>query len=86
MKNNKWPILCSMFLIMVFSFVLSLPSHAMPPLDLEAQPAAPDYAVPEGWLVKPVAPVAPVDVFYVYPTVIFNDTNQLHRPSKKCFP
>ena len=47
----------------------------MPPIDLKTQPAAPDYAAPEGWLVKPAAPTAPVDVFFVYPTVLFNDTD-----------
>lgn len=67
------PILHSMILISVFCLVIVLPSQAMPPLDLEAGPKAPDYAVPESWLVKPASPTAPVDVFFVYPTVLFND-------------
>ncbi len=45
----------------------------MPPLDLNGMPSAPDYALRKGWLAKPVAPAAPVDVFFVYPTVLFND-------------
>ncbi len=45
----------------------------MPPIDLKTQPEAPDYAVPEGWLAKPTAPTAQVDVFFVYPTVLSND-------------
>lgn len=49
----------------------------MPPLDLESQPAAPDYADQQGWLLKPAVAVAPVDVFFVYPTVLFNDTDWL---------
>lgn len=73
MKNSKLPILQSTILTTVFCLALFLPCHAMPPLDLKTQPAVPDYAVPEGWLVKPTTPTAPVDVFFVYPTVLFND-------------
>jgi len=75
LKNSKLPILYSMFLIIVFGLVQWLPCQAMPPIDLKIQPATPDYAVPEGWLVNPVVPTAPVDVFFVYPTVLFNDTD-----------
>jgi hypothetical protein len=64
MKNNKQPLFLAPF----------LPSHAMPPLDLKTQPDAPDYATAESWLVKPADPTAPVDVFFVYPTVLSNDT------------
>nr|WP_319577341.1 DUF3089 domain-containing protein [uncultured Desulfobacter sp.] len=64
-----------MIITTVFCLALFLPCHAMPPLDLKTQPTVPDYAVPEGWLVKPTAPIAPVDVFFVYPTVLFNDTD-----------
>ena len=52
-------------------------ASTMPPLDLDTKPAAPDYTVPEGWLVKPVTPTAPIDVFFVYPTVLSNDTDWL---------
>ena len=66
--------------------VAPLPGHA--PLDLKTQPAAPDYAVSEGWLVKPAAPTAPIDVFFVYPTVLFNDTDWImdttRRPGHAC--
>ena len=73
MKNNTLSILYSMILITVFCLVLVLPSQAMPPLDLKNLPEAPDYAMPGSWLVKPAAPTASVDVFFVYPTVLFND-------------
>jgi hypothetical protein len=82
MKNHKLPILYSIFLIIVFSLVQWLPCQAMPPLDLKTQPAAPDYTVPEGWLVKPAAPTAAVDVFFVYPTVLFNDTDWIMDTTK----
>lgn len=54
----------------------------MPSLDLTSQPAAPNYAVPESWLVKPASPTAPVDVFFVYPTVLFNDTDWLMETTR----
>ena len=60
--------------------LLSILAHAfvalaMPPFDPAKVPAAPDYARPESWLHKPAAPKAKVDVFFVYPTVLFNDTD-----------
>ncbi|WP_163341136.1 DUF3089 domain-containing protein [Desulfopila sp. IMCC35008] len=73
MKNNMLPVLHSIILITVFCLVTVFPSQAMPPLDVEALPKAPDYAVPGSWLVKPASPTASVDVFFVYPTVLFND-------------
>lgn len=86
MKKHKLPILYSIFLTIVFSLVQLPPCQAMPPLDLKTLPAAPDYAVPEGWLVKPAAPTAPVDVFFVYPTVLFNNTDWImdtNRPDMR---
>jgi hypothetical protein len=44
-------------------------------------PADPDFTAPEGWLVKPTSPTAPVDVFFVYPTVLFNDTDWVMNPA-----
>ncbi|MDA3878117.1 MAG: DUF3089 domain-containing protein, partial [Halothiobacillus sp.] len=75
MNTRKLSVLYSMFLIIVFSLALWLPLYAMPPIDLMNQPTSPDYAVPQGWLVKPESPTAPVDVFFVYPTVLFNNTD-----------
>lgn len=77
MKNHRLPIISSMILILVFCLAPIFPCQAMPPLDLKTQPAAPDYAMPESWLVKSSAPTAPVDVFFVYPTVLFNDQDWL---------
>lgn len=62
-----------MFLTIVLTLLQWVPCQAMPPLDLKHQPPAPDYAMPEGWLVKPTVPTAPVDVFFVYPTILFNN-------------
>lgn len=64
----------------IISLIISVlltcsPCLAMPPLDPSQFPAQPDYAAEEGWLVKPEKLTAPVDVFYVYPTVLFNDSD-----------
>jgi len=65
----------SLLLIVFFSMVMLSNCFAMPKLDMNSAPTAPDYGHPEGWLEKPAAPTAPVDVFFVYPTVLFNDTD-----------
>ncbi|BCS96938.1 hypothetical protein DSLASN_25700 [Desulfoluna limicola] len=69
-------------LIAFFSMVLLPPCMAMPPLDPSTFPGAPDYTQPEAWLAKPKALTAPVDVFFVYPTVLFNDTDWVLDPSR----
>ncbi|MGA7979737.1 MAG: DUF3089 domain-containing protein [Chromatiaceae bacterium] len=86
MTTHKLSIVYSIFLIIVFSLVQLIPCQAMPPLDLKTLPAAPDYAVPEGWLAKPAAPTAPVDVLIIYPTVLFNNTDWIidtNRPDMR---
>ena len=75
MENRSLPISLWILLVINFSIAIGGVCLAMPPLDLETQPAAPDYKTAQGWLVKPAASTAPVDVFYVYPTVLFNDTD-----------
>jgi hypothetical protein len=75
MKNRTLPILYSTLLMTVFTLLQSLPCQAMPPMDLKTLPTAPDYTTREGWLSKPAAPKAPVDLFFVYPTVLFNDAD-----------
>ncbi len=55
---------------------------AMPPLDLEKLPTALDYTSSESWLVMPDTVTQPVDVFFVYPTVLFNDTDWLMDTTK----
>jgi len=62
-------------LVLNFSIAIGGVCLAMPPLDLETRPAAPEYKTAQGWLVKPATPTAPVDVFFVYPTVLFNETD-----------
>ncbi|BBO68719.1 hypothetical protein DSCA_26490 [Desulfosarcina alkanivorans] len=73
MKNRKLLIFFSLTAFIRIAFLN--PCQAMPPLDLHTVPVAPDYALQESWLAKPTAPTAPVDVFFVYPTVLFNDTD-----------
>lgn len=75
MKNRSLLILLWMFLAINFSIAIEGVCLAMPPLDLTAQPAEPDYKTAEAWIAKPTAITSPVDVFYVYPTVLFNDTD-----------
>lgn len=76
----------SLFLLLFFLSNLlniSVPGdiRAMPPLDMGNAPASPDYSMQESWLSRPVAPAAPVDVFYVYPTVLFDDLNWMLNPA-----
>ena len=75
MKIDKLPVLYSMLLAMVCGFTPWQTSLGLPALDLNTQPIGPDYSKPEGWLVKPVTPSEAIDVFFVYPTVLFNDTD-----------
>ncbi len=75
MKKHTLSFLFSLLPGMFFSLALWSHCLAMPPLDMNTAPVAPDYALPEGWLAKPATPTAPVDVFFVYPTVLFNDTD-----------
>lgn len=75
MKNNMLPFLFSLLLLIFFTMLPCSHGLAMPPLDMNTAPVAPNYGFPEGWLVKPAKPTAPVDVFFVYPTVLFNDTD-----------
>jgi len=69
-------------LITFFSMALLPPCIAMPPLTPSTFPDAPDYTQPDAWLAKPNAPTAPVDVFFVYPTVLFNDTDWVLDPAR----
>ncbi len=63
----------SLLLVLFFNMVICSSGLAMPPLDMNSAPDAPDYGHQKGWLAKPATPTAPVDVFFVYPTVMFND-------------
>ncbi len=80
MKNRI--LLLVLSLITFFGTAHVPPCHAMPQLNLSAFPDAPDYALPEAWLAKPTVPTAPVDVFFVYPTVLFNDTDWIMDPTR----
>lgn len=55
---------------------------AMPPLDMNNVPAAPNYALQNSWLTKPAKSTAPVDVFFVYPTVLFNDSDWIMNTTR----
>lgn len=72
--------------VTLFSLVPIDPCRAMPPLDLKGVPAAPDYTLSAGWLATPDTPTAAVDVFFVYPTVLFNDKDWImdtNRPDMR---
>lgn len=72
-KNGNWSTLIFIIAIPFFWLIFSHSCNAMPPLNPKTFPTPPDYSVSEGWLVKPAPPTASVDVFFVYPTVLFND-------------
>ncbi len=57
MKNRILTILFSTLLTAIIALTQGPRCQAMPPLDLKALPAAPDYTVPSGWLAKPAAPL-----------------------------
>lgn len=82
MKNNKFSVFYLRILILFFCFVPFFSCQAMPPLDLKTLPKVPDYSTSEGWLVKSSIPVASVDVFFVYPTVLFNDKDWIMDTNK----
>ncbi len=63
-------------------FWICFEAGAMPALDPSAIPAAPDYTKDEGWLARPRTADMPVDVFYVYPTVLFNDSDWMMDTKK----
>ncbi len=73
MKKCRMPF--SLLLVMLFSMVKLSNCLARPQLYMNSSPTAPDYALLKGWLAKPTLPTAPMDVFFVYPTVLFNDTD-----------
>lgn len=75
MENRSLLTLFWIVLAINFTIAMTGVCLAMPPLDLTTLPAAPDYKTAQGWIAKPASPTAPVDVFYVYPTVLFNDTD-----------
>lgn len=53
---------------------------AMPELDLKMVPDAPDYSQQSSWLAVPSSATSAVDVFFVYPTVLFNDKDWVMDP------
>ncbi len=70
----------ALLLLIFFSIATWSNCFAMPKLNLNSAPVAPDYGLPEGWLAKPTVPTASVDVFFVYPTVLFNDIDWIMDP------
>lgn len=68
-------------LILVLLLVsVSAPGLAAPkePFNPENAPTQPDYSQKDSWLVLPEKPGAhPVDVFWVYPTIFFDDSGWL---------
>ena len=82
MHKTCWYAAKTLFLIILFGASLFSPAYALGPLESAAIPAKPDYKTAGAWLAKPETPPLPVDVFYVYPTVLFNDTDWLMDPSR----
>ncbi|MBI9077507.1 MAG: DUF3089 domain-containing protein [Desulfatibacillum sp.] len=81
MLKDFWCAVTTILSTILLGVLLSSASYAMSPIDSVAAPAAPDFTAPEGWLVKPTSLTAPVDVFFVYPTVLFNDTDWVMDPA-----
>ncbi|KAB1441791.1 DUF3089 domain-containing protein [Pseudodesulfovibrio senegalensis] len=76
-KELSMPLLKSTALALVLTIIATAAALALPPLDTAPIPPAPDYAQQQSWLAKPAVPTAPVDVFFVYPTVLFDDEHWL---------
>jgi len=72
---NKRELFLSHYLVILLGIVTASSSFALPPIDIISVPTAPDYKQEEAWLAKPDVPTAAVDVFFVYPTVLSNDTD-----------
>ncbi len=81
MKANKTLFVLLILLLHVFHAGLVSETLAMPPLDINKAPTPPDYAKGDAWLAKPGKPIFAVDVFYVYPTVLFDDFNWMQDPA-----
>lgn len=81
MKVHKSLFVSLLLLLTIFHIGTPGEIQAMPPLDINKAPASPNYANQEAWLAKPVKPNSPVDVFYVFPTVLFNDVNWMLDPA-----
>ena len=82
MNKRSLLILLRGMLAISMSLIIGGVCLAMPPLDLTNPPAAPDFKTDEGWIAKPDTPTAAVDVFYVYPTILFNDTDWIMDTTK----
>jgi Protein of unknown function (DUF3089) len=71
----------TVFLSILLGLFIACASYALDPIESITIPAQPNFATPGGWLAKPSDPGLPVDVFYVYPTVLFNDTDWIMDPA-----
>lgn len=76
-QMSKHSPLIILFFIALYCFSLPGYCSAMPPLDPASFPKAPNYTEQQSWLSKPSKATLPVDVFFVYPTVLFNDSDWL---------
>lgn len=83
MNVHKLPIISLLLMIGLITIGVVKDSQGMPPLDIKKAPVPPDYSKHEAWLSKPVNTTATVDVFYVYPTVLFDDVNWIMDPANK---
>ena len=78
--NHKGLTLSSSLLTFALIAGFSINAQAMPKFDINKVATAPDYSKESSWLKKPAKKASAVDVFYVYPTVLFNDTDWMMDP------
>lgn len=79
MKNRT--VLLPLLLIVFFTIAPFSLCQALPKLNITAFPDGPDYTQPKTWLAKPATATEAVDVFFVYPTVLFNDKDWVMDPT-----
>ncbi len=75
-------LLIALFLALFLVQAPALAGQPMPDFDAAGAPADPDYEQPENWLALPADPDEhPVDVFWVYPTVLADREHWLMDPA-----
>lgn len=71
--------LCTLVLLLTST---AFATSSLTPFDPQKAPKAPDYTQESGWLSVPANPDQhAVDVFWVYPTILFDDTHWLMPPT-----
>ncbi|MCJ2166109.1 MULTISPECIES: DUF3089 domain-containing protein [unclassified Pseudodesulfovibrio] len=82
MQRVRTGFLSPLVLALVLACGQALAASTLPVFTQASVPEAPDYAETQGWLVQPDTPgVRPVDVFWVYPTVLGDTEHWLMDPA-----